>query len=218
MTNDLNLRQRVIDELAWDAGVEAAHVGVAARDGVITLSGHVDSYAQKLAAEQAARRVKGVKAIAEEIEVRLPSDRKTADDEIAGRAVRILSWDVTVPKDKIAIKVQHGIVNLSGEVDWEFQRAAAEADIHRLTGVKFVVNKVTVRPQQKAADLHNRIRAALERTIETDISGIHVDVKDHTVVLSGKVHAWPDREAAERAIWSAPGVTAVENRIMIGPA
>jgi osmotically-inducible protein OsmY len=213
MNDDLLLQQRVIDELEFEPSVQAGHIGVSVRNGVVSLSGHVDSFIEKFAAERAVRRVRGVKAVAQELEVHLPSDRKTGDDEIAERAVKILSWDAVVPADRITVKVEHGIVTLTGEVDWQFQRAEAEYDLRKLSGVKAVINDIHVRPKPRADDVQATIRAALERNAEVEAHRVTVAVDGSKVVLGGKVNAWSEREAAERAAWSVPGVTAVEDRI-----
>ncbi len=213
--NDLDLQQRVIDELAFDPSVDAAHIGVAVRDGVVTLSGHVRSVAEKFAAERAARRVKGVKAIAQDIAVRLPPDKKTDDDEIAERALKMLTWDVLVPSDAIAVSVEHGVITLSGVVEWGYQRDEAERDLRRLGGVKGVVNLIEVRPRVDAADVQARLRAAFERNADIEAEGITVAVKEGRIVLGGKVKSWIEREEAERVAWSVPGVKAVEDHIAI---
>lgn len=213
MNDDLQLQQRVIDELEFEPSVNAAHIGVSVRNGVVTLSGHVESYVEKFAAERTARRVRGVKAIAQELAVRLPFEHKTDDDEIAARAVRILAWDVAIPRDRIAVKVEHGVVSLNGTVDWEYQRAEAEYDVRKLTGVKGVINDVMVVPRAEVEDVRAKIRAALERNAEVEANNITVSVADGKVTLGGKVKAWTEREAAERAAWSAPGVRQVEDRI-----
>lgn len=215
-TEDLKLRQDVLDELEWEPSVDAAHVGVAARHGVVTLSGHVGSFADKLAAERAAWRVAGVKAVAQEIEVRVPSDRKTSDEEIAARALRMLEWDVAVPHERITLKVEHGLVTLGGEVEWRYQREEAEDDVRRLSGVKGVINGIAVKPKVGAADVQAQIRRAFERSAELEADHITVAVENGKVVLGGKVSAWIERELAERAAWAAPGVTSVENQIVIG--
>ncbi|HUZ73534.1 MAG TPA: BON domain-containing protein [Stellaceae bacterium] len=215
MNEDAILQQRVIDELQFDPSIAAAHIGVSVRDGVVALSGHVDSFVEKAAAERAARRVKGVKAVAQEIEVRLPGDKKTDDDEIAARAVKLLEWDVAVPHAAIQVKVTHGIVTLNGTVDWAYQSAEAEYDVRKLSGVKAVINDLRIRPQANVADVRAQIRGAFERSAELDASRVAVDVVNGKIVLSGKVRSWTERQDAERAAWSAPGVTAVENRIEI---
>jgi osmotically-inducible protein OsmY len=216
MNNDLTLQQRVIDALEFEPSVSAAHIGVSVRNGVVELSGHVESFAEKFAAERTARGVKGVSAVAQEIEVRLPSDKKLDDDEIAARAVRLLHWDVSVPHERITVKVEHGIVTLSGEVDWQFQRAEAEYDVRKLSGVRSVINDIVVRAKIRAGDVAAEIRAALERNAEVEATKIAVTVSGTTVTLSGRVDAWTEREAAERAAWSVPGVTQVEDRIELG--
>ena len=213
MTNDLQLQQRVIDELEFEPSVKAAHIGDSVRDGIVTLSGHVDSFIEKFAAERTARRVKDVKAVAQELEVRLPSERKTADDEIAARAIKILSWDAVVPHDRVGVKVEHGIVTLTGQVDWQFQRAEAEYDMRKLGGVKAVINDIVVAPKVQSEDVRAKIHAALERNAEIEAKNVTVTVSGGKVTLAGKVNAWTEREAIERAAWSAPGVTQVEDRI-----
>ena len=213
--SDQSLRQDITDELDFEPAVNSAHIGVAVADGVVTLSGHVGSYAEKLAAESATRRVKGVRAIAQEIEVRYPSDKKTADDEIAQRAVKMLEWDVAVPSRAIEIKVEHGIVTLNGTVDWGFQRAEAEYDVRKLGGVKGVINLIAIRPKVRAEEVRSRLTAAFERNADLEAKHLKIDVVNGKVVLSGEVASWTEREAAERAAWSVPGVTAVDDRILI---
>jgi osmotically-inducible protein OsmY len=215
MISDLELRQDVLDELEFEPSVNAAHIGVVANKGVVTLTGFVTSYAEKAATERAARRVKGVKAIAEEIEVRLPSDTKRADDEIAARAVDILKWQVGLPADRITVKVEKGIVTLTGDVEWHFQRADAEHVVHKLSGVIDVVNQIRVAAPLRAADVKEKIQKALQRSAEVEASRITVQTEGGRVVLSGKVRAWYERDIAERAAWSAPGVTEVQDHLTI---
>ncbi len=215
MSDELKLQQRVIDELEFEPAVNAAHIGVSVRGSVVTLTGHVETFAEKFAAERAARRIKGVSAVAQEIEVHLSVDKKTADDEIAQRAVKILEWDVAVPSDTIAVKVEHGIVTLNGTVDWAFQRAEAEYDVRKLSGVKGVVNLIAIRPRVRAEEVRAKLAAAFERNADLEAGRITVDVADGKVVLGGKVNSWTEREAAERAAWSVAGVTTVDDRIAI---
>jgi len=217
MSSDLQLRQDVLDELEFEPSVNAAHIGVTANHGVVTLTGFVTSYAEKTAAERAARRVKGVKAIAEEIEVRLPSDTRRADDEIAARAVDILKWQVGLPADRIRVKVEKGVVTLSGEVDWQFQKTEADHVVHKLSGVVDVVNQIRITSPVHAFEVKEKIEKALQRSAELEALRITVETEGGRVILKGKVHAWYERDIAERAAWSAPGVTEVQDRITIEP-
>jgi osmotically-inducible protein OsmY len=184
-------------------------------EGIVTLTGHVSSYSEKLAAEMATKRVKGVRGIAQEIVVRYPDDKKTADDQIAKRVLDVIAWDSTIPKDKIQVKVQSGIVTLTGEVDWYFQRDDAEAAVRKLSGVKAITNSIAIKPRPKVSDIKQRIETALKRNAELEADSIRVSVLDGRVTLNGKVKAWYERDIAERMAWSAPGVTAVEDKISI---
>jgi len=208
MSDELKLQQRVIDELEFEPAVNAAHIGVSVRGSVVTLTGHVESFAEKFAAERAARRVKGVTGVAQEIEVHLAADKKTSDDEIAQRAVKMLEWDVAVPSPAIEVKVEHGIVTLTGTVDWAFQRAEAEYDMRKLGGVKGVVNLIAIRPRVRAEEVRSRLTAAFERNADLEAKHLTIDVIGGKVVLGGMVESWAERE-------SVPGVTAVDDRIAI---
>jgi len=211
---DMALRRHVIDELEFEPAINAANIGVAVEKGVVTLSGHVESYAEKLAAERAARRIKGVKAIADELKVRFAEDKKTADDEIARRAVNLLHWSAIVPEGAIHVKVQDGWVGLSGEVKWNYQRTAVEALIHRLSGIKGFVNGITVKPHADPVAVKSQIEAALQRNAMVRMPNISVCVEDGgRVVLEGTVHNWHERNAIEDAAWSAPGVSWVDDRM-----
>ena len=214
--NDKELRQLVIDELEYDPSIEAAHIGVAAKDGVVTLTGYVGDYAQKHAAECAAWRVKGVRAIAEELTIRLPGDKKTNDDEIAGRAVNILEWNTVVPRDSVRVEVSHGRVTLTGQVDWNYQRDVAERSVRLLSGVTGVSNLIDIAPRANALDVKVRIMDALKRHAEVEAARIRVEVRDGgTVRLEGEVDTWDERRAAEFAAWAAPGVRKVEDHLLI---
>jgi osmotically-inducible protein OsmY len=217
MSSDLELKQDVLDELEFEPSVNSAHIGVTANRGVVTLTGFVTSYAEKTAAERAARRVKGVKAIAEEIEVRLPSHTKRADDEIAARAIDILKWQVGVPADRITLKVEKGVVTLTGEVDWQFQKTEADHVVHKLSGIVSVINQIRVASPVYAFEIREKIEKALQRTAELEASRIIVESEGGRVILKGKVRAWYERDIAERAAWSAPGVTEVQDHITIEP-
>jgi len=213
--SDIGLRQYVLDELAFEPSVNAAHIGVAVESGVVTLSGHVGSYAEKIATERVVQRLKGVRAIAQEIEVRYPESKKTADDEIAKRALHIISWDTTVPDDRVKIKVQNGWITLSGEVEWNYQRTAAEEAVRKLSGVVGVSNLVGVRPRVDGSDVKIRIEEALRRNAEIEAEGVRVAVSGATVTLEGTVASWRERSVAEQAAWAIPGVGVVEDRLVV---
>ncbi len=215
--NDKELRQFVIDELEYEPSLDAADIGVTAEHGVVTLSGYVTDYAQKVAAERAAWRVRGVKGIAQKIEVRLPGDKRQHDDEIAQRILNIFAWNAVIPQEAIRVKVSDGWVTLSGQVDWYYQRNAADAEVRRLGGVKGVFNEIQLKPGVQKGDVKRRIEDALQRQAEVQAGNIRVDVIDGgTVRLEGRVDNWGERSAVERAVWSAPGVRKVEDHLSIG--
>ena len=215
MSQDSQLQQAVLAEFNWEPSVTAGHIGVSANAGVVTLSGHVDSYAKKHAAEAAARRVKGVRAVAEEIEVRLPFESKRTDEEIAAAAIERLTWNVSVPRDSVQVKVENGWVTLTGQVDWWFQKQAAEHDIRPLHGVLGVSNQATVKPRVNTATLSEDITHALHRSWFFDPEAVHVRADGGKVVLSGSVHSIHERQVAAQTAWSAPGATMVENDITV---
>jgi osmotically-inducible protein OsmY len=215
--NDKKLRKTVIDELDFEPSIDAADIGVAAENGVITLTGRVANLPQKLAAERAVWRVKGVKAIVEDIRVRLPINNQHHDDDIALRAVNVLAWNTSIPKDAVHVTVQHGWVTLTGEVKWNYQRALAEADVRKLSGVVGVVNDIKLAPSVHPSDVKKRIADALKRHAEVESRRIKVSVRDGgKVAIKGVVANWEERRAVERAVWSAPGVHAVEDHLRIG--
>jgi osmotically-inducible protein OsmY len=213
---DLKLRQDILDELEFDPCVNAAHIGVAVDNDVVILSGHVSNYLEELAVMQAVNRVKGVHAIAQEIEVRLPRHTTIADDEIAARAIDVLRWNSQVPSDSVQITVHQGRVTLTGDVFWHYQRQAAEDDVSKLHGVVEVRNHIEIKTQTQAADVQEKIERALKRSAEVEAKAIHVSVRDGWVLLEGHVRDWKERDAIERAALSAPGIKSVEDRLVIG--
>jgi osmotically-inducible protein OsmY len=215
MVPDKTLQHDVLAELEFEPRVNAAHIGVTARDGVVTLTGHVSSFEEKLAAERAARSVRGVKAVAQEIEVHLPSDRKCGDDEIAERALKIVGWDLHLSASSIYVKVDHGVVTLHGEVDTHFQRTEAERQVRKLSGVTGMINELRLKPKPTPPDLRERLEAALHRNAEIGGCSIGVYAEDGGVTLTGTVNNWHQREVAEHIAWSIPSVTAVDDRIVL---
>lgn len=217
MVTDKELQRDVLDELAWEPSVNAASIGVAVKDGIVTLTGSVPSYAEKLAAEDAAKRVYGVKAVVNDLEVKLPGSSQRTDEDIAASAVAALKADILVPADKIKVTVSKGWVKLEGEVEWQFEREEAEKAIRNLPGVMGVSNLIAVKPRVSPTEVKSKIEDALKRSAEADARRITVDVTDSKVILRGSVRSWAEREDAERAAWSAPGVYKVEDDIAVAP-
>ena len=212
---DKTLQSLVEAELGWDPRIDAAEIGVTASAGVVTLSGAVGTYLEKINAGRAAMRVKGVKGLAQDIQVRPFGDTGTSDDEIAKRALTSLEWNATVPADKLQVRVEGGFVTLTGEVEWDFQREAAEHAVQKLYGVLAVNNHVTLKTRVQPADIHRRIEEALERQGQLHAGDIRVSVDGNNIRLEGKVDAWDDRFVIERAAWAAPGVYAVDDRVTV---
>lgn len=212
---DTELRRHVLDELDFDPSLDARNIGVTVQDGIVTLSGHVGSYDEKYNAERATQRVKGVSGIVEEIAVRVPSAALTDDGQLARRAADIIAWNATVPTDAVKVKVQDGWITLSGMVDWQYQRAACESAVRRLSGIAGVSNLIEVKPHIGTGDVKSSIDRALQRNAEIEARNVHLNVLGGEVTLSGSVQSWHERDAAQRAAWSVPGVTAVVNQLVV---
>jgi osmotically-inducible protein OsmY len=212
--NDAELKQDVEMELRWEPSVKAERIGVSVKNGVVELDGHVDSFYEKWAAERAAERVTSVKGVASEIKVDLPSSATRTDEDIARTALLHLEWNYSVP-DTVKVKVTDGWVTLEGTTDWQYQKEAAEDAIRPLKGVKGVVNQITVKPRVSASDIKAKIEEALKRNAATDAGKIRVEASGGAVTLRGQVKSWTERVAAEHAAWAAPGVTKVDNQILI---
>jgi osmotically-inducible protein OsmY len=213
--SDEQIQRDVLAELKFEPRVSPNEIGVAVKDGVVTLMGWVDSYTKRWAAEEAAHRVRGVKAVANDIEVRLPLSAERTDVDIAAAAVRALEWDAMVPIDKLDVTVSKGWVTLKGEVEWQYQKQDAERVVRRLSGVRGVTNLILMKPRLTASELKEKIELALVRSAQVDAQRITVEVQGTKAILRGTVRAWAEREEAERAAWAAPGITAVENLITI---
>jgi osmotically-inducible protein OsmY len=215
MKTDSKLREDIIDQLSWEPNLDEKKIGVAVENGVVTLSGVVNDYSQKTAAERAAKKVYGVKAVAEDIEVKYGDAFKKADTEIAKAAVNALKWNISVPDDKVMVKVDDGYVYLTGEVQWDYQRNAAKKAIENLLGVKYVANNITIRQQVKATDIKDKIKSAFVRSADIEAKNITVEVDGHTVTLKGTVHSLAEKEEARRTAYSSPGVYNVKNELKI---
>jgi osmotically-inducible protein OsmY len=212
---NLALKLKVLDELVWQPGIDEAHIGVTVRGGVVTLTGYVRSYAEKCLAEQAAGRVLGVRAIADELQICYLSSHDDGDEALARRALAVIAWDLSVPKDRVRIGIEKGWVTLSGDVDWRFQMQAAEANIRNLPGVMGVSNAIEIKPKVGVCDVEKQIRAAFRRNAEFDAENIVVTADGRTVTLTGLVGSYFGRTLAADTAWSAPGITQVNDLLTV---
>jgi len=212
---DADLKKDVTDELAWDPSVRSNAIGVSVKDGVVTLTGHIETFAEKQAAMRAVRRVADVKAIALELDVKLAPSHQRSDTDIAANAKQALKWNSVVPADAVRLTVDHGWITLQGELDWDYQRRAAEKAVRVLLGVVGVSNEMTLRARAKVADLNRRIEEALTRQAVREAHRVRVEVDGSTVRLQGKVHSWAERDVVQGVAWSAPGVQNVVNEVLI---
>jgi osmotically-inducible protein OsmY len=217
MKSDQEIKKDIEDELRWDPELDATDLAVAVSNGVVTLTGFVSSYLQKYQAEKAAKRVAGVVAVANDIEVRLPTDDQRPDPDIARDAVAALKSELPFSYQKIKVVVRDGWITLEGEAEWNYQKEKAEEAVRTVKGVKGIVNAIHIKPKVAATELKRKIEEAIKRSAELDANNISVDATDGAVILTGTVHSWYEREVAERTAWQAPGVNKVENRITVKP-
>ena len=217
MHSDTDIQRDIVAELKWEPSLRDDDIAVSVRDGVVTLAGYVDSYADKWKAERVVARVKGVKAIANDLNVKLPSSSQRPDPDVARAALDALKWNISIPKDRIQVKVDNGWVTLEGDVDWYFQKEAAERAVRYLTGVKGVSNLITVRVRPTPSDIKEKVKEALRRGAEFDAEHITVEIQGNKAILRGTVRSYAEMRDAERAARNAPGITEVENKLTVDP-
>lgn len=216
MKTDSDLQHDVLAELTWEPSVQAQHIGVSVKDGIVTLTGDVPTYAEKFATEKAARRVSGVQAIAEELKVNLVEAYQRNDGDIAKSAMNTLDWNVSVPKGKVKVMVENGWITLSGDLDWNFQREAAHDAVRHLMGVKAVTNLIKLNvPDVSTAEVRAKIDSAMKRNMIKDVAGITIEADKGQIKLHGKVHSWEEHDAVGTAAWSTLGVSSVENDLVV---
>lgn len=217
MQLDRELQERVLRALEFEPGVDAAQIGVSVKNGIVTLNGPVRSFLEKQTAERATRHVYGVRAIANDLAVRLDGAAARGDSAIAEAAANALAWNMAIPMNAVKATVSDGWITLNGTVEWQFQKTAAEQAVHHLYGVTGLINAVAVKPHVRPLDIKAKIESAFKRSAEVDAAAVKVEAHDSEVILSGTVKSLAERDEAERAAWSAPGVTRVDDRIAVSP-
>ena len=215
MKTDALIQSDVISELKWEPSIDAAKIGVSVRDGIVTLDGYVNSFVEKLTAVRVASRVMGVKAVAQELKIRLPQSYERNDADIAEAVLNALEWNMKVPDDRIKVEVQDGMVILTGEVDWEYQRAAAHDAVCCLIGIKGVTDEISIKSSVSPVNVKSKIKSAFQRHSVLDAKNIIVESDGSKVILNGTVHSWIEKQEADSAAWSAPGVSNVENNLVV---
>ena len=215
MKSDGELQQAVLDELEWDPSIKSSRIGVSVEDGIATLAGEVESYAEKLAVLHAASRVFGVRGVADEVKVRLPDYNERTDADIARSAANAIAWTATVPSDCVKVEVENGWVTLEGEVNWQFEKDAAEASLRSLRGITGISNDIVVRPIIEKLEVKNKIEKALDRHAQIDAKNIRIQTEGTKIILHGKVSSCAEKGEAERVAWATPGVTEVENDLLV---
>ncbi|MDY7578660.1 BON domain-containing protein [Herbaspirillum sp. RTI4] len=215
MISDSDLQQKVTEELHWEPSIDATHIGVAAKNGIVTLTGYVTRYIEKRNAERAAERVADVKAVVDDIELKIPGASQRNDLDIAESSLTALKLNALIPRERIKLAVENGWITLDGEVDWQYQRIAVEDALKFMLGVKGITNKIMVKPVALISDIQTKIRNALIRNAQIDASQITVETSGNKAILGGKVRSWAERQQAETAAWSAPGISNIENNIHV---
>ncbi len=215
MKTDNEIQKDVIEQLKWEPFLNSSQIGVAVKNGIVTLSGQVDTFSKKILAEKTTKKVSGVKAIAEDIQVGISPSYKKSDTEIAEAVLNALKWHTMIPQEKIKVSVEEGNVKLEGDVEWEYQRSQAKTAIESLVGVRFITNLISVKAKITPYEIQQKITTSFQRSANIDAGKINVEVVGSKVILKGKVRSFAEKEDAENAAWSAPGVIAVESKLAI---